>query len=120
MANNLSSEIAAPGRVITLIDGTEVTIRYGFGAIKALEDHFGSINALMVALSKAADGSLFTDVAFALWAGTSRKVPADDFYDLLDTRHFSEYLTTFSEAIAEAMGVSEGEAPAVEETATAS
>ena len=117
--NNLSSQIAAPGRTITLIDGSEVTIRYGFGAIKAIEDHFGSVNGLLTSISEALEGSLFGAVAVGLWAGTSRKVPKEEFYDLLDTKLIGEYLTVFSEAISEAMGVTEGEAPAVEETATA-
>jgi hypothetical protein len=44
--------ISARGRTITLLDGSSVTLVYGFMSIMQLEDEFGSLEAAMKSLSE--------------------------------------------------------------------
>ena len=47
-----SDGILAPGAAITLVDGSQARLRYGFLAIKQLEDEFGSLNGMQEALQR--------------------------------------------------------------------
>lgn len=120
MNPNKLEVVASSGRKITLADGREVTIRYGFGALAELEKAHGSVNALLQQLSKGEGAAVFSILGHALWAGSSRKLPLDGFLDLLDPRQIGEYATLFGEAIGEALGdpgeADAGEPPADPET----
>lgn len=119
--NNLTTEIAAPGVEITLINGSTSTIRYNFSAMIEIENKHGSINGLLEQLNAGDRGSLFSTLAHALWAGTARKMPLEAFIDLLDPARLGQYTEAFSSALTQGLGQSEddqGEAGAVEATAT--
>lgn len=119
--NKISSEILAPGRSITLVNGNTITIRYGFNALGILEDEFGSVDGLFKALADGAKGRLFKSLAVALWAGTSRQLTKEAFADLLDPTQLAAYSEAMNGALAQAFGSrdeesTEGEAPAEAET----
>ena len=118
--DNLSSQVQAPGRKITLANSNEITIRYGMSALVELEREHGSIGALVKVLENAETSQVFSALSHALWAGSSRKLPLVAFIDLLDPRRVGEYSKAFGEALSEATGSgdSQGEAQAVVETAT--
>jgi hypothetical protein len=113
--DNLSSQIQAAGRTITLSTGNEITLRYGMAALVEIEKEYGSVNGLVKALNQAENGNVFTVLSHALWAGSSRKVPLAAFLDLLDPKLVSQYSEAFGEALSESVGSgdSQGEAPAV-------
>lgn len=117
--DNISSTISAPGRHITLANGNEITIRYGLGAIVEIETHYGSINALAELLNQGEKGPMFTTLAHALWAGTSRKMPLPAFLDLLSPTRIPEYTLAFTEALSEALGTSKEASPGEAEAAPA-
>ena len=114
---NVREEIAAYGREITLADGSIEIIRYGFPALKAIEKEYGSLGALQDEFDKKDKGAMFSNVLFAIWAGTKRNKTVDAFAELLDPKRTSEYLFAFTEAFQEAFGSFEdtsGEAEAGE------
>lgn len=115
--DNLSSQIQAPGRKITLTTGNEITIKYGMSALVEIEKKHGSVNALVKILENPETSAVFSTLGHALWAGSSRKVPFEAFLDLLDPKRLEEYSEAFGEAFQEAMGSAKegeslGEAPA--------
>lgn len=115
--DSLSSQINGTGRKITLTNGNEITIKYGMSSLVEIEKKHGSINALVKILENTETSAVFSTLAHALWAGSSRKVPFEAFLDLLDPKRLQEYSEAFGEAFQEAMGQSEegeglGEAPA--------
>ena len=115
--NTMREEIAAPGREITLEDGRVIKIRYGFGAMSVLEKEFGSLSALFTELEKADSGAIFSVLGFTLWAGTKRKVPLEEFKDMLDMRRVEAYAQAVEAAMSEALGTNQdtsGEAEAGE------
>jgi hypothetical protein len=115
--NALSNEIAGAGRQVTLDNGETIVVRYGFKALKAIEDGYGSIDALLSVLREGVSGKMFGAIGLAIWAGTNRKVPLEDFYDLLSVTELANYATIFGEAIQEALGAPVGEPEATEPVA---
>lgn len=113
--DNLSSQIQAPGRKITLSNGNEINIRFGMSALVELEKEHGSIAALVKVLENTETSKVFSTLSHALWAGSSRKLPLAAFTDLLDPKLIAEYSSAFGEALSESMGSgdSQGEAEAV-------
>ena len=119
---NVRDEIAADGREITLADGSVETIRYGFPALKVIEREYGSLGALQDEFEKGEKGAMFSNILFAIWAGTKRNKTVDAFGDLLDPKRIVEYTVAFGEAFKEGLGEtaedSVGEAEAGETPAT--
>lgn len=104
------ARIAARGLPITLVDGREVRLRYGFKALLALEDRFGGIGKVQGAVSSDLSGPVFGPMLDLLCAGLLDEhdgtgAPLSDrerLADLLDPALFQDYITVAGKAMEEA------------------
>lgn len=102
--NNMREEIAAQGRVLVLSDTVSAKLVYDFGAIRLIEAKYGSMNGLLEELAKGESAPLFTLLGYALWVGTSRKTPFEEFEKLLQPKKLAYYYEVLAEVITESMG----------------
>jgi hypothetical protein len=117
MSELTPAQLIGAGTQITLTNGNTLTLRYGFGAMAALEEKHGSLKVFSDIMQQGEKGPIFSVLGHALWAGTERKMPLNAFMDLLNPGKSGEYVEAFSNAFNEAMGEVPGEAKAVEKTA---
>ena len=129
--------LAARGRPIRLLDGTEVRLRYSMASLRELERRFGSLKGISTEINAAkaamesdelgASGPLFSILSDALRAGLLH-VKRDDVDDddrpiryrlgadrdradeLLDPAQLQPYMEAFAGALQEAFGELAGEA----------
>ena len=91
---------------IVLNNGLIKNIKYDFYAYELIESKFGGSGKLMKSISESVDGPIFTTVAFALWAGTDRKIPLQEFKGFIDTESLTEYVDLIATAFGYSFGVS--------------
>ena len=109
-----ADQIRAPGVPITLRDGSARRLRFGFLAIKRLEEHFGSTTALDRELQSIAaylqgkatdEGKVFTTVFIVMASGLVREHLTDEqLDDLLDFSKVHEYAVATNAALTQAFG----------------
>lgn len=102
--------IAARGVPIVLAGGRKENLRFGFRALKALEDKFGSLVAVSEAIATEfhEDGRLKGKSYGLVWelvkAGlTHLEIDEVELDELADPSQFSEYFTAFSQAFSQAL-----------------
>lgn len=111
-----SDRLAARGVVIPLADGSTTRLRYGFRALKELEDRFGSVvglqtamQGIMEAMDEGGGGAkAFGPILDLIVPGLlhNRGVTEDEWLDLLDPAHLAEYVDALKAAMEQAFPAS--------------
>lgn len=96
-----ANQVSTDGATITLSDGITIKLVYNFGALRAIENEFGSINAFMELMNKGDKGPMIGTLGVALWAGSKRKMPVEEFLDKLVPSKTPEYVEAFKKAFEE-------------------
>lgn len=95
-----ADRLANEGPMLTLTDGRKLRLHYGYGGLRRIEKHFGSVGALLRELDKNIDGEMwdtvFMGLLFGLW---KYRITEDELEDNLDPSDITEHGEILSEAI---------------------
>lgn len=94
-----SQRILAPGRVVELVDGTPIHLRFDFAAMMRLEDRFGSLVEFVRKLDAQWSADGFRTVHAAMEAAGGAPIDVA----LLETTKWEQYHTAVLEAWLEAV-----------------
>jgi hypothetical protein len=120
-----AQRLQAKGHPITLADGREIRVRFGMGALVAIEERFGSLKAVEEQLkSLDVNARVFGPILDLLMAGIihtgiTREELLND--ELLDPEQLTEYAQAVGRAFAEAfpsISVGRGNEQATDEVAS--
>lgn len=101
MELNNADRIANEGPVLTLMDGRQLRLHFGFGGLRQIEKRFGSLNGLVQRLSGGEDSAFFDTIFTGLLCGLWKTgITEDDLEENLDPAEIEQYGIVLSEAIA--------------------
>lgn len=96
-----SDRLLGAGKTVVFIDGSTHTLRFGFRALKILEDDFGSVSGVGAALS---NNAVFGTIARVMAAGLAHEhLSFDDLLDRLDPQRLADYTQSSIDALTEAL-----------------